>query len=246
MKNYLYTLSLIFLASCNIINPLYDEGEYIETSIEVGDFTQLEVHNIFNIEIIDDTETYVLYKGGENILEQMHYTTENNTLKLDHKFINWANNYKMPTLEIHVPEIEKIHLYSSGYLSSLNQLSGERIEVSIHEEASIYEIDLKIKYASLYFHSQGSASGTIAFSGECTLATYTLNGSTNIQASDLITERIGIVQNSLGDAHIYVENMIRATFYKSGNIYYKGNPEDIEVEYKQINNQDASGKLIPE
>lgn len=246
MKNFAYILSLIILCSCNFINPFYDEGSYIETSIEIDNFTQIEIHNIFNIEIIEDTESYILYKGGETILDEMSYSSLSGILRLDHSFMNWTKNFKMPTLEIHMPLLEGIDLYAPGNISSLNQLSGDSIFISIHKEADIYEIDLNINYDHLNFHSQGSTGGTFAVSGTCPNTIYTLNGSTNIQTSELISKEVNVIHNSLGNGHIYAENKLTVTFYKSGDLYYKGNPSEIEVKYVQINNQDASGQLIKE
>jgi hypothetical protein len=246
MKIYIYILYLIFLCSCNFINPFHDEGDTIETVIELDDFTQIEIHNIFNIEIIKDTESYIIYKGGEKILDEMSYSSLSGILRLDHSFMNWTKNFKMPTLEIHMPLLEGIDLYASGNIKSLNQLSGNKLFVDVHEAADTYEIDLNINYNHLNFHSQGSIGGTFAVLGTCPSTIYTLNGSTNIQASDLISKEVNVIHNSLGNAHIYVEDKLNVTFYKSGDTFYKGSPSEIELKYVQINNQDASGKLIKE
>ena len=246
MKKYIYILCLIVITSCNFINPFHDEGKDIETIIELDDFTQIEIHNIFNIEIIEDTESYILYKGGERIFDEMTYSSLSGRLTLDHSFMNWTKNLNIPTLEIHMPLLEGIDLYASGSIKSLDQLSGDKIFIDVHEASDTYEIELKINYNKLNFHSQGSVGGTLNISGTCTKSGYVLNGSTNVQASELKSKDVTVTHNSLGDAHIYAEDKISVTFYKSGNLYYKGNPEEINIKYDQINNQDASGKIIKE
>ncbi len=246
MKKYIYILLLFVFTSCNFINPFHDEGKSIETVIELDDFTQIEIHNIFNIEIIEDTESYILYKGGEKILDEMTYSSLSGILMLDHSFMNWTKNLKVPTLEIHMPLLEGIDMYSSGTIKSLNQLSGDNIFIDVHEASDTYEIELMIDYNSLNFHSQGSIGGTFAASGICPKSVYTLNGSTNVQVSQLKSNNVTVIHNSLGDAHIYAEDKIAVTFYKSGDLYYKGNPDVIDIKYDQINNQDASGKVIKE
>jgi len=246
MKKYIYILLLIVFNSCNFINPFHDEGKSIETVIELDEFTQIEIHNIFNIEIVEDSESYILYKGGERIFDEMIYSSLSGILMLDHSFMNWTKNLKVPTLEIHMPLLEGIDLYASGSIKSLNQLSGDNIFIDVHEASDTYEIDLKINYNKLNFHSQGSVGGTFNVSGLCPSTVYTLNGSTNVKATELISKTVNVIQNSLGDAYIYAEDILTATFYKSGDIYYTGNPEKLEVKYIQINNQDASGKVIKE
>lgn len=244
MIRFSFILCISVLYSCSFIDPLNNKGKNIETVIEVDNFTRIEPHNIFNIEIVEDSESYILYKGGDNILDKMTYSSLSGILKLDHSFINWSKNFKIPTLEIHMPLLEGIDLYASGTIKSLNQLTGDNLIVNIHESSNTYEIDLNINYNHMKFHSRGSVGGTFAVEGICPTSAYTLNGSTNIQASNLVSKEVSIGHNSLGNAHIYVEDELTVTFYKSGNVYYKGNPENINVKYIQINNQRASGKLI--
>ena len=246
MKSYIYILCLIVFTSCNFINPFHDEGKNIETVIELDAFTQIEIHNIFNIEIIEDTESYILYKGGERILDEMTYSSLSGILRLDHSFMNWTKNLKVPTLEIHMPILEGIDLYSSGSIKSLNQLSGDNIFIDVHEASDTYEIKINIDYNKLKFHSQGSIGGTFFASGTCSKSVYTLNGSTNVHVSELKSKDVTVIHNSLGDAHIFAEDKIAVTFYKSGDLYYKGEPDEIDIKYDQINNQDASGKVIKE
>jgi len=245
MKRYIYILCLFLFASCKLINPLYNEGKHIETSIEIEDFTQLEVQNVFNIEIIADTETFILYKGGENILKEMTYTSKDQILKLDHKFMNWANSFKIPRLEIHTTYVDTINIYSSGSLVSQNQLSAENLTLNINRGAEAYEVNLKVKCSNFRFFATVAAGGSFDFSGECQTASFDLNGSTNIKALNLISEKTTFIQNSLGNAYVFAKDTIKAGFYNSGNIYYKGKPKNIEVKYGKVNHQKASGKLIP-
>ena len=246
MNRFLYILCLSVLFSCNFINPFHDEGSYVEMVIDLDNFTQIEVHNIFTLDIIPDSESYILYKGGEKILDEMTYSSLSGRLTLDHSFMNWTKNLKIPILEIHMPLLEGIDLYASGTIKNLSQLSGDNLFVMVHESANTYEINLNINYNKLHFHSKGSVGGTFAIEGICPTTTYTLNGSTNLQAYKLISKEVNVAHNSLGDAHIYAEEKITVTFCKSGDLYYKGNPKNIEVNYVKINNQDASGKVIKE
>jgi len=246
MHRTTYIFILFLFSSCNFINPFYDEGDTIETLIELDNFTHIEIHNIFNIEIIEDRESYMIYKGGDKILDEMTYSSLSGILRLDHNFMNWTKNFKMPTLEIHMPLLEGINLYASGNIRSLNQLPGDKLSIDIYEASSTFEINLDISYKELRFHSRGSVGGTFVISGICPKTIFTLNGSTNIQASELISKEVNITHNSLGNAHIYVEDKLIVTFFKSGDIYFKGSPSEIEVKYDQINNQDASGQLIKE
>ena len=130
-------------------------------------------------------------------------------------------------------------------LAPLPLINGEHLYVDITTEAELVEMDLQLNCQSLKFHSHGSVSGGFTFSGTCDIANYTLNGVTNILATDLKSQEVSIGQNGIGDAHVWVENMLNVTIYNSGNIYYKGNPE-ITIERIQVNNQNATGQVLQE
>ena len=245
MKKYIYILSLITYTSCNFINPFYDEGKNIETIIELDDFTQIEINNIFNIEIVKDSESYIIYKGGERIFNEMKYSSLSGRLSLDHNFMNWTKNLDIPTLEIHLPLLESLDLKGSCNIKSIGQLHGDKLSIYVYDAADVYEIDFNISYNNLNYHSRGSGVKFIV-QGKCPTASYVLNGSANLNATKLVSKNVTVRHNSLGNAHIYVEDKLIVTFFKSGDIYYKGSHSEIEVKYDQINNQDASGQLIKE
>ncbi len=245
MYKYVYILILINLSACSLINPFDDEGKYTEMVLRVDEFSKIEVLNIFNIEIIEDTESYILYKGGENILTKMTYSSTSGLLKLDHNYLNWSRNFKIPTLEIHMPLLEALDLKGSCTLKNQTQLSGKNLSIYVHDSADVYDMDLNVNYQNLRFHSRGSG-GKLSVKGHCPTASYVLNGSANLDATQLISNNVSLTQNSLGNGHVYVDNKLTVLFLKSGDVYYKGEPKEINVSYKQINNQDASGKIIKE
>lgn len=245
MKKYIYILSLITFTSCSFINPFHDEGENIETIIELDVFTQIEIKNVFNIEIVKDSENYIIYKGGEQIFNEMKYVSQAGRLSLDYNFTNWTNNLEIPTLEIHLSLLESLDLKGSCNIKSIGQLHGDKLSIYVYDSADVYEINFNISYNNLNYHSRGSG-GKFAIRGTCPTASYTLNGSANLNATKLVSKNVTVIHNSLGDAHIYAEDKIAVTFYKSGDLYYSGNPNEIDIKYDQINNQDASGKVIKE
>lgn len=95
------------------------------------------------------------------------------------------------------------------------------------------------------FFSHGSVSGKYEFSGNCPKAIYTLNGITNLHASDLLCRTITLGQNGIGEAHVWAQEKLNVTIYNIGNIYYKGNPT-ININRKQVNNQSPTAKVLPE
>lgn len=247
MKNnsILFALTLIFLTACSSFNPFEDEGEYVEKRVEISGVTSIENLNTFQIQLVQDNEEYIIFKGGENLISKVKHTTSNELLKIDHSYNNNARNFDLIIAEIHLRNINKIKCSAPAKISSENQLNGEHLDIIIISESELVELDLNLDYKSMKFHSYGNATGGYEFSGSCSDAHYILNGVINIKASNLQSSNTHLVQNGIGEAHVWVTDKLKATIYSSGDIYYKGFPE-IEINRIQVNNQSPTAKVIPE
>ena len=247
MKNRTILLGLLlwFVSACSSFNPFEGEGDYTEKRVELSGITHIENLNIFKIILIQDDEEYVLFKGGENIIEEVSVSLENECLKIDHDYRNLARNFDQIIAEIHLSNIKAITVNSPANISSEGNLSGDYMDINITNDAELVEMDLNINLSSLRFHSHGTPTGKYIFSGNCPTTNFILNGITNIQATDLKSDNVTIAQNGIGEAHVWAEKKLNVTTYNTGNIYYKGNPEII-INRIKINNQDNDAQVLPE
>jgi len=247
MKIIHYLLILFYLlnSSCSFINPLEDSGTETDVLFETKTFNTIVLEGIFSITIIQDDSHSIYFKGGENILDKFSFADQENTLTIKHDYSNWLHNLEIPILEIHCSELKEIKFQTSCNLQTEGTLSGDQLAIFLTEEADIVEMNLNLKFETFSFDSRGSSSGKHTFRGICNNANFTLNSSNNIFANELETDKMRIGHNGLGNAHIWVNDSLNVTFYNSGNVYYKGNPH-ITVNRVQVNNQKASGQVLPQ
>lgn len=244
-NNILFALLLFCLTACSSFNPFEDEGDYVEKKVEITGITAIENLNTFHIQLIQDDHEYIIFKGGENLVSKVKQIATNEHLKIDHSYNNKARNFDLIIAEIHVKNLTKLKCSAPAKISNENQLHGEHLDIIIISESELVEMDLDLNYKSLKFHSYGNATGGYEFSGTCNNTHYILNGVINIKASNLENNTTHLVQNGIGEAHVWVKDFLKTTIYSSGNIYYKGTPE-IEINRIQINNQSPVAKVIPE
>jgi len=242
---YITLIVIIILSSCSILDPSEDAGDYMEARIYMEAFSTIKIEGIFNLELIPDSVHYIFYKGGDNIYDLFEYKINESTLSINHTYSNWLHNLDIPTIEIHLKDLEQIFLKNSCNLISSKPFTGNQLYIQVLETADVIELEMDLNYQSLRFHAKGSSSGKYLLSGNCPEVNYTFNGSTNMYATDLISRKVSIGQNSVSNAHISVSDTLLVTFYNSGDIYYSGNPI-IQINRVQINNQSPSGKVIPE
>ncbi len=233
------------LYSCDALNPFEEEGEYLEKRIDLPGISGIQNNNIFKIILVEDDDEYVLLKGGENIISKVSIQINEQNVTIDHSHKNNFTNYDLIVAEFHLKEFKKIATEAPSNYSTQRTISGDLLDIDVASASELVEMKLNLDYNTLDFHTYGSVAGGYEFSGTCTEAKYILNGIINIKASQLQTTNTNLVQNGVGEAHVWVENKLNTTIYTSGNIYYKGNPE-ITINRVQVNNQSPTAKVLPE
>ncbi len=247
MKNNIsiLILFLLFLSSCESFNPFEDEGQYIEKRIDLSGITNIENLNTFKVVLVEDSEEFFLLKGGENIISKVVVNINDQNISIDHSHKNNLRNLELIEAEIHLKEFKQITINAPANYTNIGKLNGSRLDIDITSVSELVEMKLDINYDILDFHSFGTVAGGYEFSGICPTADYVLNGIINIKASDLQSQNVKLVQNGIGEAHVWAENELNVTIYSSGDMYYKGNPV-VTINRIQVNNQSPTAKVLPE
>jgi len=238
--------ALIVLSSCSDLILWEKDDDRISQELEISNFNQINIENLFDIELIQDSLEYIIVTASQGQLDELRVQNESEILSLKHNYSSLTQNLDRIKLEIHLKTIKTIKIKAPANIISRGALTLNQLSIDIDAKAELVEMDLELSCNKLLFHSFGSAIGGYKFWGECANASYILNGVTNIMASNFKSQNINIAQNGIGEAHINAKDKITATIYNSGNIYYKGNPKIIEIQRIQINNQKPTSKLIPE
>ena len=245
ISRIIFVLFCSCLLACDALNPFEDEGEYTEKVYEPGEILNIKNENSFKIILVEDDSDYLILKGGENKINRCEVSYNDGIVSINHSYKNKLRNYELIIAEIHSSNLNTITINAPVEINSQNTIEGESLYIDVTTEAELVELNLQLNLESMKFHSHGSVSGGFRFSGKCDKASYTMNGITNILASDLQCQQVKIGQNGIGDAHVWSKQSLDVTIYNSGDIYYKGSPE-ILTKYVQVNNQNATGKVIPE
>lgn len=244
-KIYIFVLLLLTLTSCETLNPFENEGEYMEKRIDLPGISSIKNLNTFKITLVKDEEEFLLLKGGENIISKVSVVVSDQNLTIDHSHKNNIKNLDLIDVEIHLKEVKLIIADAPAYYTNKGVLNGNRLDIDITSESELVEMKLNLKYDVLDFHSFGTVAGGYEFTGICPTCNYVLNGIINIRASELQSMKVNLVQNGIGEAHIWVENELNVTIYSSGDMYYKGNPVTT-ISRIQVNNQSPTAKVLPE
>ena len=204
-----------------------DQGHslYIETE----KFDTVVINDIFNIELKSDTIFSIRLDGGEKLIQNISVRTDNNSLHLkDKNSFKWLPDYPGVRITISFPALGKMVLRSPSTITSRDTLHlGNFCLYSLGHTAIT---DLTINAHSIRFTTDGNNFGHYTFRGYSRQADMWHRGSSKLFAQELETEFMKITNNSIADGYVYANRQLIAVINHYGNVYYRGNPDEIIIE----------------
>lgn len=246
MKNYsistVFILLLIFIviSGCGKtgLDCLTNTGEIIFQDREITPFDSIEIYDNVNLFISQDTLYKLIVESGKNIIGGIETTVENRTLVIHNtNSCNWVRSYDHPiNVYISTPNLWKIYYNSSGDVSSVNTISGDSLKLEAWGGCGRIDLSLDV-YIGFFYLQIGTAD--IHLSGSCGIVSLYTGDFGLIDATNLNSGFAFVSSKSSNDCYIQVHQRLDATIQSIGNIYYTGNPEEIET---TIN---GAGSVIP-
>src|SRR5664279_3594772 len=101
-RHIIYIVSLLLIVSCN--KALFNAGDTVTQEIKIeGQFSFIDIENIFDITLINDTVNKVLVTCGENLQPYVSIKVKDGILYFDHSVKeNWSRTYQKIKLEVHL------------------------------------------------------------------------------------------------------------------------------------------------
>jgi len=242
MKKYFFLLiTIISFSSCNIFHIdecISDCGSFTSDTVEVQNFSSLIVNDIFDIELIQDSLSFVLVEGYKKIIEKVDFSLNSDTLSV-------KNNFKCSFLKpekkhiklyLHIKNLNLIILNKPSKIRSFNNISGNSLQLILLNKFN--DIELNVNYNSLNVGNENTGGGNTVLKGKCNYLFLDNRGMCSTDASKLETNFVVINNHSVADCHINSVKKINCKIYGLGNVYYSGNPDSINVK------QNSQGKLI--
>jgi len=194
----------------------------------------------FHVHLIPDTFHAFFLEGEKIHVESMEVQTDNNKLTLiDHN--SWSISggfHEMVHFNWHIPPDKSFTLHING--SPINISSADTLRnpsFVIASSKSFGTIDVLVANNRCAI-SQNSGSADFIVKGRTGRLSLTSNGSGPMRMNELIAEEVHVSTEGRNDVYIYCEKQLNATINNIGNVYYAGNPGDINV------NGSGPGQLI--
>lgn len=206
---------LLFSSSC--FDCIEGDGNVIQKTIEVGEFTKIKLNGDANITLTSDSTALFLIKGEKNIIDEYSVEVEGQTLKIGSK--HCLRNHEQVSLQIPYKKLESVILNGSGSVFANEPVKTSSLNLRINGSGD-FELPAEVKDLSGVING----SGDIVITGTAANADFSINGSGNIDTPGLTVEQCSVTVNGSGDCSVWVTGNLKVNIRGSGNVYYKGEP----------------------
>ena len=134
-------------------------------------------------------------------------------------------------IKVFAPELNKLSVNGSGNIRLINGIQTSKdIEFHINGSGNIQGEGFNCQKMAVSING----SGNINLNGKAIQASYSIAGSGNIQAADLQAENTDASISGSGNISCYASQKLVARVKGSGDIAYKGDPQEVDAPRKNI------------
>lgn len=241
MRILLLIIITVSISGCkkdSMCNCLQSTGEEITGTRNISSFTQIDLHNNIDLVYHTDTFNHVSVTAGKKLIDGITTEVENGILVLRNKNrCNWTRSFSNTfVVDVWIKQLDRITVYdASSNIRFADTLKQDEFHLNSWSSTGDYYLKLNIGTAYLELHT-GPAD--IYAEGEIGVAYVYSAGYGKIDMDDLDADDVYIANKGTNDLYIKAHNRIDAEISYLGNIYYKGNPSQVD---QTITN---SGRLI--
>lgn len=243
MKKILGIIIIIFVfsAGCkkeNLCDCFKSTGHITIEDRITEPFSSIFLSENVNLYLIQDSIFNIKVQAGKNLLPLIKTRVENGSMYIsnDNK-CNWVRSYK-PDVNVYIsmPSLLFIEYTGCGNICMQNTFTGDSIYFDSKNGSGTVNLNLDIKKCYLIINT--GPVDVIAKGKADELQLYYI-GNGMIHFEELPTNYTFINNKSTGNCYLNVCNLLIYNITCSGNIYYTGNPSQIQGGIT------GSGRLIP-
>ncbi len=196
----------LFLQSCD--DPISGAGLVIQEEREISDFSDVNIHGIFDTKIIHSSENKIIIKANDDLMDRLKakVTSEVLELRLEE---GYYNNIEMD-VTIYSSSLESLHTEGLGDVEIIGFSDLDMLEL-IH----------------------GSSGDITVGGGNANRLNIIKVSAGDINAYDFEAQDVFFNVNGVGDVHVTAMNRLNGLVNGVGDLYYKGSPE-ISVELNGV------------
>lgn len=210
MKHIILVLFCVIVCSAVAQNP-------IEKT--VGEFTELKVYDLIEVELIKSDTDKVLITGKNK--KDVLVNNKNGTLKIKMK-LEEAFDGAQTKVKLYYTNIDVIDANEGSKIYSNDSI--EQFEIDLNgQEGGEIKVKLDVKYVNI----RAVTGADIYASGKAEHQDISIYTGGDYNGEDLVTQFTDVSVRAAGEAYVNVSKKITAKVRAGGDIYIYGNPEEV-------------------
>jgi hypothetical protein len=196
-----------------------------ETRKVNDNFNAVESAGAFDVIIKEGNQDgNIQLEGESNILEKIEVKVENGKLILKQKpGFNFRSSRNV-TITFNAQNLTSIGLSGSGSVTTEGVQKSENLNIGLSGSG-----DMDIKSSTANLTAGISGSGNISLDGNTENLEIGISGSGDVHAYDLKSRNVEVGISGSGNSEVYADGSLNASIAGSGDVYYKGNPQNINA-----------------
>lgn len=224
------TLLFLLLAACSKDDGsacIVGRGEESTISESIESFHTLLIEGRCNVILVQDSQSIVEVNYGENLINAISTTLENETLHISENtkcdFLRKTN--PLPEIKVHFSEIETILFRNAGRLSNRDTLVSDSLQIDVRDCAGSISLVTKTRRVNVANHT-GAAD--VELKGR-TVSLGVYSGSyAPVFASELKANNANVVNNGTSDLYVNARDAMYFQIFDQGNIFLSGTTNAVE------------------
>ncbi|MEP6616617.1 MAG: head GIN domain-containing protein, partial [Ginsengibacter sp.] len=225
MKYFIVTAFSIFIfCSCDHMEGIKGSGNIRSEKRSVNQFNGVHVSGSIDVEIRHGDNLGVEVEADDNILTYVNTEVKNGILNVDYKS-NMSFSDTHAKVYVTASTLQQISSSGSADITDRDGIqSNGLIDVRVSGSGNITaQLNAPSVKAAI------SGSGNLVLKGKTRNFDCSVSGSGDARCWDLLSENTTISVGGSGNAHVYASVSLKATASGSGDISYRGNPQNPEI-----------------
>ena len=232
MRNCVFFIAILLLAlGCDKPDApdcFTRAGEVVEETRTLENFSRIELHDLIELTIVEDTtSTFAILTGNKNLLDKVVTDVDASILTIDNEnTCRFVRSFKNKlSIELHTSGLNALINYGQGNIQSANQLKTDIFFYEQNHGVGDVEISLEADSVSIICHT---GVGNVKLTGATRVVDLFNGGYGEIDARALQSEQAFVNNSSVNDIYVNFSEYLFAFIGLDGNIYFSGPPENID------------------
>lgn len=211
---------VVIAPSCRFRHRRHSGNGHVATEQRtIASFNAVESHGSIDIELAQGTQA-IKVEADDDIIKYIETVVENGTLKVRFKESIDFIDFDHAKVWVTVPELSRIETHGSGDVKADGKVTAkDRMEIKVFGSG---DVDLALDAPSVRTETHGS--GNMTLRGETREVDATIQGSGDLNADELKSEKTTVSIHGSGNADVYASVSLQAEISGSGDVHYKGSP----------------------